>query len=277
MLVDNHLHIENRGNVAEGNFQNPQDYITQGRTEGVGVFGFSDHAYIFHEAKKINFNSWQEERRKYHIREYLSILDGLKKKQNQIETLIGLEIDYKIGKEEDIREFIIDLERAHAFDFFTGSVHWLGEWGFDLDAQEYEKEIRLRGAEKAFRQYFEIIEAMIKSQLFEVLGHIDLIKIFGAKSEKKGYIKEIAALLAKYDQAIEINTNGKNKIINELYPEKEFVAECCRKNVDITLGSDAHDPGRTGEYFNEAVSMLREVGYKRIAYFKKRERKYLEI
>jgi histidinol-phosphatase (PHP family) len=274
MLVDHHLHLENRkGNKRD--YQDPAKYISQGRKRGVECFGFSDHAYIFSEAREINFNKWQEDRCKYAIDEYINTVKSIAKNNEKI--MIGLEIDYFPEKEAEIREFICQLKKKTKFDFFIGSVHWLGDWGFDLDENEYKRQMMKKGIRKAYLEYFDIIERAIKSKLFSFIGHLDLIKIFGAVSESKNRIQKLIKTLKENDQAIEINTNGKNKPVGEFYPNQEILKYCFDQGVAVTLGSDAHSPDRVGEYFNEAVSMLQSVGYQEIVYFQQEKKKFIKI
>jgi histidinol-phosphatase (PHP family) len=276
MLADHHLHLENRkGNESNSDYQNPAEYISQGKKRGVECFGFSDHAYIFSEAREINSNKWQKDRCKYAIDGYISTVKSIARNSEKI--MMGLEIDYFPEKEAEIRKFIQQVDKKTKFDFFIGSIHWLGDWGFDLDEDEYQKEMKRRGIENAYQEYFEIVKKAIQSKLFSFIGHLDLIKIFGAIPKNRDYIQEIIEMLKKNGQAIEVNANGKNKPIQEFYPSREILKCCFDNGIDVTLGSDAHSPDRVGEYFEDVVGMLREVGYKEIVYFKQKEKKVIKI
>lgn len=276
MLVDCHLHPENR-NTEEGapHFQDLEEFIVQGKKRGVEIFGFSDHCYIYNDAKSINFNAWQRERMRLDLKEYAQAVNAVRNKYPNV--LLGLEVDYVPHKENEIKTFLDDARKEHNFDFFIGSVHWIDGWGFDIDAQEYKQKMDASGIDNIYQKYFEIIEKEIRSNLFDVIGHIDLIKIFGAKFRDVEHMKRIASVLKEHDHVIEINTNGKNKPIGEFYPNEEFLKECFTKGIDLTLGSDAHSPDRTGEGFQEVVDMVKKIGYSRIAYFRGGDRRYVEI
>ena len=46
-----------------------------------------------------------------------------------------------------------------------------------------------------------------------------------------------------------------------------------KENVPVTLGSDAHHENDIAQYFPEAIKMLKEIGYRKIATFHNRKRK----
>jgi histidinol-phosphatase (PHP family) len=47
--------------------------------------------------------------------------------------------------------------------------------------------------------------------------------------------------------------------------------------IPVTLGSDAHKPDQVGRHFNEALAMLKQVGYTRITRFRNRKRSEIII
>lgn len=277
MLVDHHLHLENRSGLpGEPSFQNPEPYVHQGVKEGVGIFGFSDHAYVFNEAENANFNSWQNERRHLALEDYVRTVENFRGICSSV--LLGLEIDYSPKKEKEICEFIAYCNYNYGIDFFIGSVHWIDDWGFDLNEQEYNKRMDAMTPEAAFRKYFEAVNMAIESRLFQIIGHIDLIKIFNRRPVGECDIwKETASLLNKYNQAIEINTNGFNKPVKEQYPGYDFIQTCIENKIPLTLGSDAHTPERVGENFAEIKTILSAFHVEELAYFKKQCLRFVKI
>jgi histidinol-phosphatase (PHP family) len=47
--------------------------------------------------------------------------------------------------------------------------------------------------------------------------------------------------------------------------------------VPVTLGSDAHGPEQVGRYFDEALELLHEVGYRELAVFSERQRSFIPL
>ena len=71
--------------------------------------------------------------------------------------------------------------------------------------------------------------------------------------------------------AIEVNVNGLNKPVQEIYPAKYIIEEAVNMEVPITFGSDAHRADRVGENIDFVFEMLKKLGVSRIASFDQRE------
>ncbi|MDQ1337617.1 MAG: histidinol-phosphatase family, partial [Campylobacterota bacterium] len=123
------------------------------------------------------------------------------------------------------------------------------------------------------------IEEMAKSRLFDIVGHLDLIKIF--KYMPKRDVKEIAknALLAikEADMSIEINVAGFRKPIGEAYPSLALLKEIKKLDIPITFASDAHKPEQVGLYSDKVLDMTKSVGYGECALYRKRKRKFIKF
>lgn len=51
----------------------------------------------------------------------------------------------------------------------------------------------------------------------------------------------------------------------------------CKLGVQVTLGSDAHQPNQVARHFDSAIALLKEVGYSKITRFRNRQRGEIEI
>jgi histidinol-phosphatase (PHP family) len=79
--------------------------------------------------------------------------------------------------------------------------------------------------------------------------------------------------MKKNDVAFEINTNGRNRPLADFYPDRRFLGIFHEENVAVCVNSDAHMPGRVGQYFDEAYDLLRYTGFNEMAVFEKRMRR----
>ena len=99
--------------------------------------------------------------------------------------------------------------------------------------------------------------------VFDIIGHCDLIKVFGDRPE--GDLKPLWRVflekVKKHDTAIEINTNGIQKPCGEMYPEPALLEMAARMGVGLTFGSDAHKPERVSENFDAAVDLAKRSGF----------------
>jgi len=56
------------------------------------------------------------------------------------------------------------------------------------------------------------------------------------------------------------------------YPDVEFAAEAHRQGIALTVGSDAHEPGRIGCNIEPATRLLKECGVREITYCDRKQR-----
>ena len=90
-------------------------------------------------------------------------------------------------------------------------------------------------------------------------------------SEYQAEIEAILRIVVKRHIALEVNTSG----IGSFYGEYMPYASILRKYREmggylITLASDAHTADRTGNGFDDAVRMLKDLGFTNAYYYKKR-------
>jgi len=254
MIVDLHNHTT-LCNHAEGTIDN---YIEVAIEAGTKVFGFSDHAPMdFDKKYRMGFDDmFQYEQ---------SIKDARAKYKDKIDIVLGYEVDYLDGY-MDKRVLEADV------DYLIGSVHFLEGWGFDNP--EFLDKWKEQDIDEVWQRYFDTIEDMANSRLFDIVGHLDLIKVF--KFMPKGDIVDMAldALKAikKADMVMELNVAGYRKDVKEAYPSKELLKEAYKLNIPITFASDAHSPEQVGMYNDEIVKLAKDVGYKEVSYFIKRKR-----
>ena len=83
--------------------------------------------------------------------------------------------------------------------------------------------------------------------------------------------------MAQAGVAIEVSTAGLRKPCREIYPSRAFLQIARRRNIPITLGSDAHVPQDTGADFQAAVALVRACGYAEICRFTRRQRERVAL
>ena len=259
MIVDIHNHTK-LCNHAEGEIS---QYIEKAIEKGIKYFGFSEHAPMnFDEKYRISFEQ---------MREYeQSVLSAKERYKDKIEILLGYEVDYLKGYMDE-RVLNADV------DYLIGSVHFIDEWGFDNP--EFIGNYENKDIDEIWQKYFNAIEQMAKSRLFDIVGHLDLIKIFKYMPNKD--INEIAknALLAikEADMSVEINVAGLRKPVGEAYPSLSLLKEIKKLNIPITFASDAHKPQQVGLFSDEVIFIAKSAGYKECSIYKKRKREFVKF
>jgi histidinol-phosphatase (PHP family) len=259
MIVDLHNHTP-LCNHAEGEIE---EYIEAAIQKGTKVFGFSDHAPMdFDPAYRMKF----EDMKMYEAR----VKSAKERYKEKIEILLGYEVDYLEGH-MDKRVLEADV------DYLIGSVHFIEGWGFDNP--EFIGKWKEQDVDEVWQKYFDTIEAMAQTKLFDIAGHLDLIKVFNFMPTKNIVNLAKNALLAikESDMVLEINVAGYRKPVAQAYPSPELLKEAYRLNIPITLSSDAHKPQQVGLYNDTVIKMAKDIGYKECAYFVNRERKFLKL
>jgi histidinol-phosphatase (PHP family) len=259
MIVDYHMHT-----LADvyGKHE-PVEYIKIAKEKNLDEIGFSEHFHIKPKYYSLKYKQ---------LPEYIKMVQSLKNTAG-IPLKLGIEMDFVPGLEEEIRKII----ESNPFDYIIGSVHFIGNWDFDNPEKisSYDK----WDLYKLYQVYFNMIKQAAKSKLFNIIGHIDLIKIFGFKPKRdiSNLLEDTIEILGKCNVCIEVNTSGLRKPCREIYPSEKLLKMSFDKGVQITLGSDAHKPEDVGRDFDKAIFLIRKVGYKKIATFENRKMKLVEL
>jgi histidinol-phosphatase (PHP family) len=189
--------------------------------------------------------------------------------------LKGIEIDYQPRFDAEVRAFLAQ----HTFDFVVGSVHYAdGSYVGDSLLEAYDPDT-------AYRRYFDAVRQAAASGLFDVIGHLDLLKRHGIPRwgafDPRRYADEIDAILqaaAETGTGLEINTSGLRQAPGETYPCPETLRRYRELGGKVlTLGSDAHRVANLGRNIRDGLALARAVGFEAIAVFVERQPCWLNI
>jgi histidinol-phosphatase (PHP family) len=214
------------------------------------------------------------------IKKYLDHFSNLKL-NSATKIFFGTEIGYWENKEEEIKQFINSVK----FDFVIGSVHGLGEIELSNSKSRFKIKNQPELQQQIVEDYFVKLKNAIKSQLFDVIGHIDIFKKIMPEPDfdtLKIKWEEIADLLVQHDIGFEINTSYKNYFGEKpelaIYPNKEIVKLFVEKGVKkITIGSDTHAIEQVGNQIEKVEEFLKSLDVKQICYFKERNSVFVDL
>jgi histidinol-phosphatase (PHP family) len=257
-MVDYHMHTA---------FSDGKDaylsYLEVARKKDLAEIGFTDHitlAPVDWCVKDIDFPVMRE-----------NLKNLCNNFSEDVQVRFGLEMDYFPGKEEEIRQII----SYFPVDYVIGSVHFIGDWNFDSDTSLYGK----WSNNDLYRMYFDLIQQAAKSGLFDVIGHFDLIKKFQCwpESDQSALFEETLKIIKEANVVLEINTSGIDRPCAEFFPNYEILTIACKLGIQVTLGSDAHQPNQVARHFEQAIAMLKNIGFTKITRFRNRQRGEIEI
>ena len=259
MLIDYHMHTE----LTDGTGR-PADYARVAVERGLDEIGCSDHAPL--ADRETNWTM-----KKSDLETYVNWVREAQAKFPQLPIKLGLEVDYVPGCEDWVQE----LTAMYPWDFFLGSVHYLGEFPVDRSAKDWETE----DVEARWREYFEFWKKAARTRLFDSLSHPDLPKKFNfrPKTDFTGVYDDALRAVAESAVAIEVSTAGLRKPCREIYPSEPFLKLAHRRNVPITLGSDAHIPQDVGADYGKALALARSCGYDKVCRFTLRKRDLVKL
>jgi len=257
MLTDYHMHTP----LCRHASGTPQEYVARARELGLAEIGFSDHSPM-----PQYYDDWRmldEE-----LPQYLEWIAAARAAAGTMPVRAALEVDWLEGGER----WIENLSARAPWDYLIGSVHYIGGWNFDNPA--LQQKFSDFGTEEAWDRYWKLFANAARSGLFDIMGHPDLIKKFGHRpgGDLRRYYEPAVAAVAEAGVAIEINTAGLFKDVQEMYPALNFLILARSAGVPLTINSDAHAPAEVGRAFPEAVALAKRAGYTEVVRFAKRTR-----
>ena len=256
LIVDYHIHTSASPD-GEGDFV---QFVNEAQRKALDEIGFSEHL-LDRPVRPIDFFDG-------YVKRFLQF-----KKEAPLPVRLGAEVDYFPDQIAAIRK----LTAGFPFDYVIGSVHFLEDWPIDSykELQLYFK----KDIMKIYEEYFAAIRELCRSRLFDVLGHADIVKIFGYRPESDitSILEDTAQAIAQNDICVEVNTAGLFRPCREIYPSRQLLEMLRQRNVPVTLASDAHKPEHVGRDLEKALNLIRSVGYTHICKFEARKRSLVAI
>ena len=269
MLSDYHLHLrpDDARATPERYFtdRNVDRYLSAARQAGIDELGVSEHVYRFRQALEVS-------RHPFWVESASDDLDAYCEFVRTTPLRLGIEADFVAGAEDRIGELLEGRE----FDYVVGSVHLVGDRFVDhagWDVWEGGSD-----PDDVWERYFGLVAEAVRSGLFDILAHPDLVKMWGPERpwpqrDPRFHFEPAVEAISASKIAVELSTAGLRKPVGEMYPSREFCELCVDAGAAFALSSDAHVPDQVGYEYRRAVEMLRELGVGEICVFERRERR----
>ena len=262
VLADVHLHSQNSHDS-----QCPVADMARAQTaRGVSVMAVTDHCDVgfsgIPELSNIEASFAEAQRTGAQVKE--------------LQILTGVEIGGSFMRPE-----LAEVVAKHLpYDVIVGSVHSIVD-------PITQKPLGLHGAKEFSEEnmyeymgaYYDCMRILIDVLDCDILAHMTypiryLTGRFGYKVDLerlRDRIDDILQAIIRKGIALEINTSSYD-LLNDTMPGRELV----QRYYDmggylVTLGSDAHAADKAAKAFDEAVAMLKEIGFENIYYYKDRK------
>ena len=249
---------------------NPEDFITKAVNQQFTAFGFSSHAPLpFHN----NFSIKKE-----NMSQYVEEINHLRSKYAEILPIfLGLECDYIPQISSSFQQF----KEKHGLDYIIGGVHLVKKddqlWFIDgHECKSYDdglENLFHNDIKRAVGTYFQQLLQMIDTEQFDVVAHLDKIKMhnqnrFFTEDEKwyMDWIEETLHLIKEKQLIVEINTRGLyKKRCDTFFPSPWIIKRMKELSIPVTISTDAHHCSEISLCFNEAKQCLKDCGIQEIA------------
>lgn len=259
-MVDAHVHLE----TGPYSLEWVDTYVDWARRAGVTELYLLEHSHRFVEFKDCYRkvvaydgyqSAWFEARNTVSLQSYLDLMDKYRKNRHPgIVVKWGLELCYLERIHRPIQAF--GLKRA--FDYLTGSIHWIDGWGFDHKRESWSG----RDVDAVYRAYFQLEVDLIASGLFDHLAHPDSIKCFGhypgfsLEDEYHRVAEGAKKAKIRLEQSCGLYNNYGHP---SLGLEPEFLRILKAAGVDLVTASDAHRPEDIGQNIPAAEELIRRA------------------
>jgi histidinol-phosphatase (PHP family) len=270
VLTDYHLHLrpdDLHAGVAEYHTRaNAERYRTAAEERGIAELGVSEHVYRFKQALDVWDHPFWASYAHDDLEEYCEFV------REHTDLRLGIEADFVPGREDRSA----NLLEACPLDYAVGSVHFLRDGALDMD--DYSVWDGARSVEGVWRRYFQTIGESARSGLFDIVGHPDLVKMWGdprrrPEGDLRRYYEVAVEGIAEAGVAVEVSTAGLRKPVGEIYPAPAFLEMCVQAGVPVALSSDAHRPQDVGAGYEQALELLAGLGVNELCVFEGRARR----
>jgi histidinol-phosphatase (PHP family) len=269
VLTDYHLHLRSDDLEASAGEhfteENVDRYLAAAEEHGIAELGVSEHVYRFRQALEVwDHPFWKEQAR--------DDLDAYAEFVRTTPLRLGIEADFVPGAEDRMA----NLLESRDFDYVVGSVHFLGARA--VDHERYDVWEDEGDPDRVWSGYFETLAEAARAELFDILAHPDLVKVWGRgrpvpDRDPRFFYEPAIEAIAGSGIAVEVSTAGLRKPVGEIYPSRAFAEMCAEAGASFALSSDAHAPEQVGYGYDRAMEFLDGIGVDRICVFDRRERR----
>jgi histidinol-phosphatase (PHP family) len=271
VLTDYHVHLrpdEDGADPRRAAFTpaNAERYRETAAERGIEELGVSEHVYRFVQALDVWTHPFWRRTAVDDLDDYCAFV------REETDLKLGIEADFVPGREDRLA----NLLDARDWDYVIGSIHFLRDEAVDMPG---DWDIWRGGdPDKIWARYFETLGEAARTGMFDILGHPDLVKVFGDRvpapdGDLRRFYERAMDGIAESDVAVEVSTAGLRKPAAEIYPAPAFLEMCLEADRPVALSSDAHTPEQLGFEYKRALELLGDLGVDRIAVFERRARR----
>ena len=238
---------------------------------GMAIYGFSEHSP---RPAAYPYPGDYRDKLTASFPKYIAdVIAEQERYKGRMEVLLAIEMDYM----PDEMAFTMEALSRHPYDYVIGGLHFIGHWGFDHSASDWEN-LSDAVCIEHFISYYKLLADMAETGLFNIAAHPDLVKLF-RKETFTNWVETKAAqdivctaltAIKRNGMAMEISSAAIRKGLGEPYPGPVVMGIARDINVPISFGSDAHAAADVASGFDVLAGYARSFGYEKSAVFRNR-------
>lgn len=276
MKINYHIHTKWSKDVQRNNNGGTaKEFAEAAAKAGIAEICITDHLVVgYPDTVPLHWNSIGEK----NIYKYFEDTDSVATACPEVIARKGVEVDWLPEKADEIRRVL----KKYPFDCVIGSVHTLNGTYVEHNRDDINKfwgKLSSGHVYQRYEEYYSAVQEMAGSGICDVVAHLDLIKRDGYIPERNAIplVEETLDIISENNLCVEVNTAGMRKPAKEIHPSFEILKVCKKKEIPVTIGTDAHEVRQIDFYLDEGMEMIKNAGYAELAVFEKRKRSFVRI
>ncbi len=223
---------------------------------GYGEVGFAEH---------VDFDPGVGDYGYYDDGAYTQAVEGLRAQfAGRLTILKGIEVDFQERYRQDVVRFLDECR----FDYVVGSVHYLD--GHFID----EEGFAARSLAETYRIYCRETRALIASEMFDILGHLDYIRRRAVGRFEPDEVEvfapmmaELAAEAARAGLLVEVNVQRDRLPLPTVEALRAYLDAA---GPGVVVGTDSHSLEQFEGGWERTAEYLRQAGLSQVVLFRGR-------
>ena len=255
--LDAHLHT----NLSPDSDVPIDVYAEQALERGIAEIAITDHVDFEPGAPALGYATFAE-------REHVVRAAAERWADRGVAIRFGVELTYDRTWHDDVRDHLA----RHRYDFTIGSVH--DRVGSPYAPSRVAAWVAGRSLREVVAPMFDEVEAAARSGLFDVIGHIDVVKRYlhpyvtaADLAAVPELYEPILRALVDSGTALEVNTSGLRHGVAETYPSPAIVQRYrAMGGRAVTVGSDGHRAAQFAWALDDGYAAVAAAGFEALTF-----------
>lgn len=230
--------------------------ITAAEQAGLSALGLTDHCIVNEDdfGRRVRYDlveTYQQRRKDINTA----------RDTTDLRLYDAAEVSYVEGNESQIASFLDTADFAYAI----GSVHFADQYNYTSGTQ-YATASATQ-CRRAVERYYDAVVALIESEVFDVVGHLDLperIPALRRHTSRPDYDR-VAQALVDSKTVPEVNAGRVHSSLGRVHPDPAIFDLFTEYGIQFVLGSDSHTPAELSQRIPELQTLTETLDLSPVA------------